>query len=59
MPRATFEAELALLKERLLHLGAIVAIAQRSAVQSLADRDERTAQDVIGQGDRQTGIALD
>jgi phosphate transport system protein len=49
MPRATFEAELALLKERLLHLGAIVAIAQRSAVQSLADRDERTAQDVIAQ----------
>jgi phosphate transport system protein len=49
MPRATFEAELALLKDRLLHLGAIVADAQRSAVQSLADRDERAAQDVIAQ----------
>jgi phosphate transport system protein len=49
MPRQTFEAELAALKERLLHLGAMVAGAQRSAVQSLAERDEGLAHDVITQ----------
>jgi phosphate transport system protein len=49
VPRETFEAELAALKERLLHLGAMVADAQRSAVQSLAERDEGVAHDVIAQ----------
>lgn len=49
MPRETFEAELAALKERLLHLGAMVADAQRSAVQALAKRDEGIARDVIAQ----------
>lgn len=47
MPRETFEAELAALKERLLHLGAMVTEAQRSAVQALALRDEGLAYDVI------------
>jgi phosphate transport system protein len=49
MPRETFETELAALKERLLHLGAMVAEAQRSAVQALAKRDEGMAHDVITQ----------
>jgi phosphate transport system protein len=49
MPRQTFEAELAALKERLLHLGAMVAGAQRSAIQSLAEHDEGLANDVITQ----------
>jgi phosphate transport system protein len=49
VPRETFEAELAGLKERLLHLAALVADAQRSAVQSLAERDENLAHDVIAQ----------
>jgi len=49
VPRETFEAELAALKERLLHLGAMVADAQRSAVQALAKRDEGIARDVIAQ----------
>jgi phosphate transport system protein len=49
MPRQTFEAELAALKERLLHLGAMVAGAQRAAIQSLAERDEGLANDVITQ----------
>lgn len=49
MPRENFEAELAALKERLLHLGAMVADAQRSAVQSLAERDEGVAHDIIAQ----------
>ena len=47
MPRETFEAELTALKERLLHLGAMVADAQRSAVQALAKSDEGVARDVI------------
>jgi phosphate transport system protein len=49
MPRATFEAELVALQEKLLHLGARVADAQRSAVQALAERDEGLARDVIAQ----------
>jgi phosphate transport system protein len=49
VPRENFEAELAALKERLLHLGAMVADAQRSAVQSLAERDEGVAHDIIAQ----------
>jgi phosphate transport system protein len=49
VPRETFEAELAALKERLLHLGALVADAQRFAVRSLAERDEGAAHDVIVQ----------
>jgi phosphate transport system protein len=49
VPRQTFEAELAALKERLLHLGAMVADAQRFAVRSLAERDEGAAYDVIAQ----------
>jgi phosphate transport system protein len=49
VPRATFEAELAALKERLLHLGAVVSDAQRAAVRSLAERDADAARDVIAQ----------
>jgi len=45
--RQTFEAELGALKERLLHLGAMVGEAQRCAVQALAQRDEGLAHDVI------------
>ncbi len=47
MPRATFEAELAAVKERLLNLGAMVSEAQRLAVQALADRSEDLARQVI------------
>jgi phosphate transport system protein len=47
VPRETFEAELAALRERLLHLGAMAAEAQRSAVQALIRRDESTAHEVI------------
>jgi phosphate transport system protein len=49
MPREIFEAELGALKERLLHLGAMVADSQRAAIWALAERDEGTAQDVIAQ----------
>jgi phosphate transport system protein len=49
VPRESFEAELAALKERLLHLGAMAAEAQRSAVQALVKRDEGMAHDVIAQ----------
>ncbi|OIO92930.1 MAG: phosphate transport system regulatory protein PhoU [Anaerolineae bacterium CG2_30_64_16] len=47
MPRESFEADLTALKERLLHLGAMVADAQQQSVQSLADRDEELARAVI------------
>lgn len=47
MPRETFEAELAALKERLLQLGTLVSDAQRKAVQALAERNEELAQEVI------------
>jgi phosphate transport system protein len=45
--RATFEAELTTLKERLLLLGTMVADAQRKAVRALAERDEELAREVI------------
>jgi phosphate transport system protein len=47
VPRETFEAELAGLKERLMHLGGMAADAQRSAVQALVKRDEGIAHEVI------------
>jgi len=47
VPRESFEADLTALKERLLHLGAMVADAQQQSVQSLADRDEELARAVI------------
>jgi len=47
MPRGTFDAELAALKEQLLHLGAMVAEAQRLSVQALAERNEELARQVI------------
>ena len=47
MPRESFEADLTALKERLLHLGEMVADAQQQSVQSLADRDEELARAVI------------
>lgn len=47
MTRATFEAELTTLKERLLLLGTMVADAQRKAVRALAERDEELAREVI------------
>jgi len=50
--RATFQAELNALKERLLLLGSMVADAQRKAVQALAERDEDLAREVIA-GDKE------
>jgi phosphate transport system protein len=47
VPRQILEAELSGLKERLLRLGAMVADAQRQAVQALADRNEELAREVI------------
>lgn len=47
MPRGTFDAELAALKEQLLHLGAMVAEAQKLSVQALAERNEELAHQVI------------
>ena len=47
MPRESFDAQLTALKEQLLSLGAMVANAQRLALQSLADRDEELAREVI------------
>jgi phosphate transport system protein len=47
MPRGTFDAELAALKEQLLHLGAMVADAQKLSVQALAERNEELARQVI------------
>lgn len=52
MARATFQAELNALKERLLLLGSMVADAQRKAVQALAERDEDLAREVIA-GDKE------
>jgi phosphate transport system protein len=45
--RATFDAQLAALKEQLLGLGARVSNAQKLAVQALADRDEDLAREVV------------
>jgi phosphate transport system protein len=45
--RATFEAELATMKERLLLLGTMVADAQRKAVGALAERNEEMAREVV------------
>jgi phosphate transport system protein len=47
VPRQILEAELSGLKERLLTLGAMVAEAQRQAVQALAERDEELAREVV------------
>jgi phosphate transport system protein len=47
MPRESFDAQLAALKEELLELGAVVAYAQKQALQSLAERDEDLARQVI------------
>jgi phosphate transport system protein len=47
VPRESFDAQLATLKEELLNLGAMVANAQKLAVQSLAERDEELAREVI------------
>ncbi|HEX9114644.1 MAG TPA: phosphate signaling complex protein PhoU [Anaerolineae bacterium] len=47
MPRETFDAQLAALKEQLLNLGASVSNAQKLAVQALADRDDELARIVI------------
>ncbi len=47
MPRQTFDAQLAALKEQLLNLGAMVSNAQKQAVQALAERDEELARVVI------------
>ncbi len=49
MPRESFDAQLAALKEQLLNLGARVSNAQRLAVQALADRNEELAREVIAQ----------
>jgi phosphate transport system protein len=47
VPRETFDAQLAALKEQLLKLGAMVSNAQKLAVQALAERDEELARVVI------------
>jgi phosphate transport system protein len=47
VPRESFDAQLAALKEELLNLGAMVANAQKRSVQSLADRDDELAREVI------------
>jgi phosphate transport system protein len=47
VPRTTFDAELAALKERLLSLSAMVANAQKLAVQALAERNEELAREII------------
>ena len=47
MPRESFDAQLSALKEQLLQLGAMVANAQKLAVQALAERDEDLAREVI------------
>jgi phosphate transport system protein len=47
VPRESFDAQLAKLKEELLSLGAMVSNAQKMAVQALADRNEELARDVI------------
>jgi phosphate transport system protein len=47
VPRETFDAELTVLKEQLLNLGAAVSNAQKLAVQALADRDDELARVVI------------
>ncbi len=47
MPRESFDAQLAALKEQLLNLGAMVSNSQKLAVQALAERDEDLAREVI------------
>ncbi len=47
MPRESFDAQLAALKEQLLSLGAMVSNSQKLAVQALAERDEDLAREVI------------
>jgi phosphate transport system protein len=47
VPRETFDARLAALKEQLLSLGAMVSNAQKLSIQALAERDEELARVVI------------
>ncbi len=47
MPRESFDAQLATLKEQLLNLGAMVSNAQTRALQALAERDVELARVVI------------
>jgi len=47
VPRESFDAQLAALKEQLLNLGAMVSNSQKLAVQALAERDEDLAREVI------------
>jgi phosphate transport system protein len=47
VPRQTFDAQLAALKEQLLNLGAMVSNAQKLAIQALAERDQELARVVI------------
>jgi phosphate transport system protein len=47
VPRETFDARLAALKEQLLGLGAMVSNAQKLSIQALAERDEELARVVI------------
>jgi phosphate transport system protein len=47
VPRESFDAQLAALKEQLLNLSAMVSNSQKLAVQALAERDEDLARDVI------------
>jgi phosphate transport system protein len=47
VPRESFDAQLAALKEQLLNLGAMVSNSQKLAVQALVERDEDLAREVI------------
>ncbi len=47
MTRQNFDLQLNALKERLMHLGTMVAKAQEQAVQALADRNDELAQQLI------------
>jgi phosphate transport system protein len=47
VPRESFDAQLAALKEQLLNLSAMVSNSQKLAVQALAERDEDLAREVI------------
>jgi phosphate transport system protein len=56
VPRESFDAQLAALKEQLLNLSAMVSNSQKLAVQALAERDEDLARDVIA-GDQSVNQA--
>jgi phosphate transport system protein len=47
VPRESFDAQLAALKEQLLNLGAMVANSQKLAIQALSERNEELAREVI------------